>query len=339
MIKTVDSKDVWEKFVRSQPEANFLQAWNWGVFHEALGHQVFRLGLSQGKRMVGGALAVKEMARRGTYLTVPGGPLINWQNLTQVAEMVQKLQELGRQERCAFVRIRPQAVDSPELRATLYNYGFVRSPMHLHAELTRMVDVSQTDDELLAAMRKNTRHEVRRAMKMNVKVLQSTDIKLVEVLYELQLETARRHKFVPFSRNYFVKQFEAFVADNQAVLFVVNEPNGIQPISIAMGLFYNREAVYHYSASSDIARSIPAAYAMQWEIIQEAKRRGCVRYNMWGDVADSELMTHRFAGPSLFKRGFGGEQLAYVPAHDLPLSKRYWLTHGFERVRKRVRRL
>ena len=127
-------------------------------------------------------------------------------------------------------------------------------------------------------------------------------------------------------------------------LFYVKEP----PISMAFVIFGRDEAVYHYAASSNEARKIPAAYAIQWAIIQEAKKRGCRIYNLWGDVADNKLRkhrfaayypAHRFAGPSLFKRGFGGRQITYLHAHDLPLNWKYWIDWSIEMTRKNLRNL
>ena len=84
-----------------------------------------------------------------------------------------------------------------------------------------------------------------------------------------------------------------------------------------------------------------ANYAVGFDNIAlaEAKKREMKTYNLWGDVADDKLANHRFAGPSLFKRGFGGEQVAYLHARDLPLSWKYWVNWGIENVRKKIRSL
>jgi len=75
-----------------------------------------------------------------------------------------------------------------------------------------------------------------------------------------------------------------------------------------------------------------------WEAILEAKRRDCERFNLWG-VAPKDETRHRFASLSVFKRGFGGEEVEYLPAHDLPLTPRYKAIRIFEIFRKRLRRV
>ena len=72
------------------------------------------------------------------------------------------------------------------------------------------------------------------------------------------------------------------------------------------------------------------------QAIKKAKRLGFKRYNFWGYTENSK---HRFYGPSLFKKGFGGYQLNYIPSHDLPLSPGYWPIWFFETIRRLSRRL
>ena len=73
------------------------------------------------------------------------------------------------------------------------------------------------------------------------------------------------------------------------------------------------------------------------EAMRDARARGIGRYNFWGIVGEDET-SHRFYGVSCFKRGFGVEELKYVPAHDLilkPLS--YRKTWAIETARRKFR--
>jgi lipid II:glycine glycyltransferase (peptidoglycan interpeptide bridge formation enzyme) len=71
--------------------------------------------------------------------------------------------------------------------------------------------------------------------------------------------------------------------------------------------------------------------------MEEARKRGCVRYNLWGIVEKDET-NHRFYGVSEFKRSFGCEEFRYTPAHDMILKpSAYKLDLLVEKVRKKVR--
>ena len=98
-------------------------------------------------------------------------------------------------------------------------------------------------------------------------------------------------------------------------------------------IFYGKEAVYHYSASSELARKIPASYLLIWEAIREAKRRKMEIFNFWG-IAPNDDPRHRFSGVTLFKKGFSGFRVDYLYAQDLPLNRLYFFTRLFERLRK-----
>lgn len=337
-IDQVRDKDTWEAFLNKREESNFLQSWHWGEFQKNLGKHVELLGLYKGTaNLVGVMLGVVEAARRGRYMTVAGGPLIDWTDHEQVSAAVQGLKEAARRTNCAFVRIRPQAEQTPETMAIIASAGFKKAPMHLTADLTSQLDLSPSTDELLANMRKTTRYEIRRAAKEEIVVETSLNVADLQEFYSIQVETAKRQGFVPFSFEFLTEQFKVFAHAGSALLYKAYKDKTL--LAEAFVIFYGNEAVYHYGASTDEGRRLPGAYIIQWEAIKEAKKRGMKRYNFWGVVPPTETQ-HRFFGVSIFKRGFGGHEVQYVPAQDLVIDPvRYTMNAAVETVRRKVRRL
>ncbi len=337
MVKTqeITDKNKWESFVLERSEANFLQSWNWGEFHKNLGHQISRIGFYDQDRLVGVMLAIVEKAKRGIYLTVPGGPLIDWQNTEIVNEFKSLIIQLANKYNCAFVRVRPQILETPENSKLFLDLGFRSAPMHLHAELTRQLNVTNPEDELLTGMRKATRYEIKQALKSDIKITTSTNPQDMQDFYDLQMQTAARQGFIPFSKKFLEEQFKVFVADKQCILYTA----WLEKIKLAqaMVIYYGNEADYHYGASSQEGRKYPGAYLIQWEAIKEAKRRGMKRYNFWGVAPEGEK-SHRFYGVSLFKRGFGGQDVAYLHARDLVIDwPKYAINWLVEILRKKIR--
>ena len=330
-IKPITNQETWEKFLLSSDQVNFLQNWHWGQFQQNLGQQIVRLGFYKAKKLVGIALLIKVKAKRGTFLECPGGPVINWQDKTLVKSVLKEIKQLAKEEKASFIRIRPNILAS---KFNLKNHQLIKSPMHLHAQTTWVLDSNQSEEELLKNMRKNTRYEVKKANKLKVKVEISKKITDVEELYQLQLETVKRKNFVPFSKEFLTTLFKTHQNTNQIQLFKASH-NG-KVLAIAMVHFYGKEAVYHYSGSSSEYRNIPASYAIQWQAIKTAKSLGFKRYNFWGYTDNPK---HRFFGPSLFKKGFGGYKLEYLPAQDLPVKPSYLITYLFETFRRKLRRL
>ena len=334
-VKKIEKKEEWETFLSKHPEANFLQSWQWGEFHNNLNQTIQRTGFYQDKKLVGVMLSIVEDAKRGRYLTIPGGPIIDWKESLLVESFVEEIKKLAKEKNCVFVRVRPQLESSEFSRSLFKQYGFINAPMHLHAELTTQLDITKSENELLAQMRKTTRYEIKKAIKERIKITTTQDPSALKNFYDLQIETSKRQKFVPFSYDFLYEQFKVFAQNGKALLYKAEFKNKL--LALAFIIFYGQEAVYHYGASTEEGRDYPGAYLIQWEGILEAKKRGMTRYNFWG-VAPISKTDHRFSGLSLFKRGFGGKDIEYLHAQDQIINyPKYLINYAIESVRKRMR--
>ncbi len=323
-LKPVTDQKEWEKFLLASPQVNFLQSWRWGEMQRQLGKPVFRLGVFSRGRLSGLLQLIKVEAKRATYLECPGGPVIDWSGSVH-PWLFNQLKSLARENRASFIRIRPNILPR--------DLGLRKAPMHLHAETTWVLPLESSEEELLKNMRKTTRYLIKKAEKLGVEVGQSTDPKDIDLLYKLQQETVDRKHFVPFSRDYFLAELNSFLPDNVRI-FKASYHGKL--LAMAMIIFYGSEAVYHYSGSSNVNREIPASYLLQWAVIKTAKKMGLKRYNFWGYTKNPR---HRFYGPSLFKAGFGGREVEYLPAQDLVAGPGYWPNWLVETIRRKWRRL
>lgn len=334
-LRNIESEKQWEDFLEKHPEANFLQSWYWGEFHEALGHQIHRTGFYKDSKLVGLMLSAVEDAKRGRYLTVPAGPIIDWEDSEQVKAFVEEIKRIAKSDGCVFVRVRPQLESSEYSKGVFAKHGFTSAPMHLHAELTSQLDITKSEEELLANMRKNTRYEIKKALNLGINVTTTTDSAALKDFYDLQVETSKRQNFVPFSYKFLEEQFKVFSKIGKVLLYTAKFEGKI--LAQAFIIFYGQEAAYHYGASTEEGRKYPGAYLIQWEAIKEAKKRGMTRYNFWG-VAPEDQKDHRFYGVSIFKRGFGGQDVDYLHAQDLVVDRlKYMINYTVESVRKKVR--
>lgn len=329
-IKEIKEKSVWENFLLRWKEKTFLQSWNWGEFNKAMGDRVWRLGIYQEiSNLVGAALVIKIAAKRGTFLLVP--------HLIKISDscfriLVDYLKELAKKERADFIRIAPAWEKTKENSEVFKQFGFREAPIHLHPEITWILDITPPEEDLLMNMRKTTRYLIRQGLKNpELKIDKSQSLEDIEKFNKLYQQTVYRHHFVPFSLDYLKNEFLAFLPDNQVTIFFGKYKQ--ETISSAIIIFWQNIAFYHHGASCLKYPKIPASYLLQWEAIREAKKRGCKIYNFWG-IASDESRHHPWAGLTLFKMGFGGQKKEYLKTQDLPLSKKYWLTYIFEKIRK-----
>jgi peptidoglycan pentaglycine glycine transferase (the first glycine) len=332
----IEDKKVWEAFVLSHNPGTFLQSWDWGEVNVKEGSKIFRLGFYKDSTLVGICLIIKESAKRGPHLIVPAGPIIDWQNSDIVDLFIKTIKALAIYEHCWFVRVRPEILSTKENQKLFNDFGFISAPMHLHAENTWILNIDKPEDQILSGMRKTTRYLVKKGEKSGRTIEKTDDPNVAKKLFELQKETARRHKFVGFPEKLFRNEIDIFGKDNKAHVFVCKKDK--RTLAMAIIIFYGDTAYYHFSGSVSGHNETPFSYFLQWQIIKEAKKRGIKYYNFWG-IAPNNDPSHRFAGVTMFKTGFGGERIDWLHAHDFPVAPQYWLTYFFETIRKVLRRL
>jgi len=337
-IKEIENKDEWERFLFNVEEKTFLQSWNWGEFQKAMGHKIWRFGLYKDDDLVAESLVIRIKAKRGTFLFVPHGPVVlNKKDLESVLlSLMTELKKLARSQNCSFIRISPICERNNENIKIFEKIGFREAPIHMHPEVTWELDISPSEEELLAQMRKTTRYLIRQGLKnKDIQIYQSQKLQDIEVFNEIHQEVVKRHKFVPFSLNYFKKEFLCFRCDNQISIFFGKYRDEI--LASAIIVYWQGIGFYHHGASSLKYPKIPVSYLLQWEAIKEAKRRGCRLYNFWGIAPDNASRKHPWWGLTLFKKGFGGWRKEYVKTQDLVLDSRYWFNWIIEKLRKKKR--
>ena len=341
-IKEINDKEIWEKFLLDCQEKTFLQSWNWGEFSKAMGEKIWRLGIFDSDVMLAVVLVEKKITKRGIFLLVPHGPVPAKVAATETNEILkiltEKLREIAAQERVSFIRINPILERNEGNIEIFKKLGFRDAPIQMHPEASWKLNISRPEENLLADMRKTTRYLIRQAQKNeNIKVSQSNDFKDVELFSQFHGQISQRQRFVPFSLEYLQKEFSAFIKDDAVRLFFGHYNNEIAAGSFV--IFWSGIGFYHHAISVPKYAKFSTPYLLQWEAIKEAKRRECQLYDFWGFVDPILQPNHPWAGPTLFKMGFGGKASQYVKTQDLPLAKKYWLTWVFEKIRRMRRRL
>lgn len=360
----------WAKIVQKFPEANILQSPKYAKMNELLGDKA----IIEDFDGQGWVLMIVRSAKRGRYLEIPCGPLIDWQNKDLIRQVFAKIKEVGKQEKCVFVRVRPQLLKTEENLQILADLKLKKSPMHLAAEHTVMVDLAPTTEEMLARMRRQTRYDVRRAGKLGITVEKGNSEALMREFHTVQAETAGRQNFVPPSLKTLLAEREAFGDDIMIYVARTGEnaektgdaektkgaekivdastsadtakddaatksdaPAPDTPIAYGLILRAGEEGDYYEAASTPLNHKLPGADAVLWQAIQDLKEAGYKRFNLWG-IAPPGQKNHRYSGVTTFKTGFGGEVVEFVPAHDLVLEPARYLKDWVVETARRARR-
>lgn len=334
-IKEITNKKQWEDFVKFNRKTTFLHSWNWGEFNRKTGETIWRLGIFDNQELLAIVLVIRIKARRGSFLFVPQGPILNLNIINLKSKILNELfvflKNLGKKEKVDFLRISPLLENNTENLEIFREASFKNAPIHMmHPELTWILDIEKSEDEILKNMRKTHRNLIRRAVKEKVEIIQNNNEEHLKAFYNIHLETVQRHKFTPFSYDYINSEIQAFKNDQQVEIFSAKYDNEI--ISSAIVVFYGEQAFYHHGSSSSKYYKIPSSYLNLWEAIKEAKKRGKKKFNFYGIVENKPK--HPWSGLSKFKKGFGGYQEELLHCQDLPLTKKYLLTYLIETGRK-----
>lgn len=337
-IRSITDRAVWEQFLDCLPVDTFLHTWEWGEFNTQTntrpGETIFRIGAYDGEKLIAVALLLKIIAKRGSYIFCPHGPIISSDHETILKTIIKYSIHLAISEKVDFVRYAPLLLNDEKYLSIFRSLGFRDAPIHVHPELAWILDITPSEDELLSQMRKTSRHAIKKAVKDGVTVRQSTSLEDLTKFHTLYTETVERQQFTPFSLKYLQNELSTFLEKDHMRIFVAEYR--LEPVAASMVVFTPYSAFYHQGASSRKYPKLTAAHALQWEAIRTAKQRGCQRYNFWG-IADEVQPNHPWKGLTLFKKGFGGYSQRYVHAQDKPLGIKYWLNFGIETFRRKKR--
>ncbi|MEK7507126.1 MAG: peptidoglycan bridge formation glycyltransferase FemA/FemB family protein, partial [Patescibacteria group bacterium] len=179
---------------------SFLQTKEWTDFQKSLGREVFEY-----RQNYISAWVIKHRLPFGrSYLYIPHGPEMDLNAMTggfknPVSSFIAWLRQLARRKKAIFVKAEPLADNITQL---LIQYGFKKSKKEIQPGKTVVIDLTQSEDELLAAMHHKTRYNIKVAERHGVTVGESEDI---EAFWKLMKKTTAREKFSSHPREYYQK--------------------------------------------------------------------------------------------------------------------------------------
>ncbi|MGC1376913.1 MAG: peptidoglycan bridge formation glycyltransferase FemA/FemB family protein [Anaerolineales bacterium] len=338
----------WNSLISTLPNPHFLQTHEWAQVKAAGGWQpLYAVWDADGtvnyaSRITEYASAPKAAAlilkktviRRGLaarlcILYCPKGPNLDWSDAPLRRRVLDDLQGLARQQGAIFLKLDPDivlgtglpgaedAVTEPggeAVRADLSRRGWQFSQDQIQFRNTVLLDVSASEDEMLARMKQKTRYNTRLASKKGVSVRAGTEADF-PMLYRMYAETAARDGFMIREEHYYQTVWRTFgQASMPFAQPLIAEVDG-EPVAAVFLFAFAGRAYYVYGMSREAHREKMPAYLLQWEAMKWAKARGCRIYDLWGapDVFDeSDAMWGVFR----FKEGLGGYVARTLGAWD-----------------------
>lgn len=189
---------------------------------------------------------------------------------------------------------------------------------------TVLLDLRQSEEEILAAMKPKWRYNIKLAAKKGILVSWSGKENL-PVFMQLYRQTAQRDGIAIHTAEYYEKIFDIAARINEALhgnlidvrLWIAEHEGDI--LAGIITLFYRGHAIYLYGASGNVKRNLMPAHALQWAAICAAKASGCQDYDFFG-IPPNEDPNHPMAGLYKFKTGFGGRIVHRAGCYDAPVA-------------------
>lgn len=326
VFSTDIKKEKWDLVLKSLDHPAFFQSWEWGDVEIGQKRNVTRYILSHGQKDIGVMQIIDINARRGHFLHVRHGPILQKWDTKTFREISQFLKQLAKKKNASFIRISPLVLESDNKDTIFLANNFRYSPVYnLDAENRWVLNLASEESELLLQMRKTTRYMIKKGEKEGIRIISTQDVKDFKKFEKIYNETAQAKGFIP--HKLVQEEFELFGKKGMARLYLAYL--GKKLLAGAVVVYCGNSAIYRHGATSMEGRKTSASYLLQWYAICDAKKKGFTFYDFWG-VAKDENKDNPWFGLSQFKKGFGGEQIDYVHSMDLPVSWKYWVTYGID---------
>jgi lipid II:glycine glycyltransferase (peptidoglycan interpeptide bridge formation enzyme) len=336
----------WNSLIANLPGAHLLQTWEWGQLKAHIGWQPIPLTWSQtdvpSNECVAAALVLQRTIPVGGFaaklnvLYIPKGPVLDWNNRHLRQRVLDDLNTLARRRGAIFIKLDPDVVlgtgipgqpeatelsSGQEILNDLNSRGWRPSGEQIQFKHTVKIDLTLSEEQILARMKQKTRYNVRLAERKGVTVRPGTPADL-DLLYQMYAATSIRDGFTIREADYYHNVWRSFMQPNPTgpsqpyAEPLIAEADGV-PLAALIVFRFARQAWYLYGMSTEAQREKMPNYLLQWEAMRRAKNAGCTTYDLWGAPSifnESDPLWGVFR----FKEGLGGTVVRHIGAWDLP---------------------
>lgn len=282
-----------------------LQSWQWGEARKVMGIDVLRLAEFEG-----------DILKDVYQLTFHKIPYTNFKigylprSVTPSVDLQNYLFEYGKNHGLIFIKIEPNSNN--------FNPGadlkIVKSQHPLFPEWSILLDLTKTEEELMANMKPKTRYNIRLAQKKGVVVREESNENGFKIFSGLYFDTCKRQKYFGHTPQYHRIVWDALKNNIAHILIAYSED---LPLASYELFLFNNRFYYPYGGTAIKDRHLMAANLIMWESISLGKRLGATEFDMWGSLPPNYVESHPWSGFTKFKEGYGGKFIQFAGSFDL----------------------
>ena len=326
-IKLVTNQAEWDGWLKNQPQCSFAQSWDWGEILKAEGRKVERAQFMENDKIFGAVQFIYNYALGFEYLFCPKGPVIK----DSIINVFNAFQKYITDKGIVFLRCEPSDKNGLDDKSDF------KKTIDINPRATSILELLQTEEEILEKMHSKTRYNIRLAEKKNLTI---SSEKNFEVFWRLMNETGKRDHFHLHEKRHYEEVFKSSITKQFTATL-----EG-KPVATVVLVGFNDTMTYLFGASSYEQRQLMAPHLLQWEAIKLAKKEGYHYYDLFGIAprkygfsgTDYEYdEKHQYAGVTRFKLGFGGVVQEQPGTYDLIVSSgKYKMYQALRKLRRLV---
>jgi len=317
-VEQCADREVWDNEVLDRG-GHPMQLWGWGEVKAAHNWQVCRLLVRDDNTVIGLAqvlLRPLPVPFRGMAY-IPRGPVVEAKHSETVLDEV--VGYIKQNYNVVSLTVEPDWEAMPEMA------GWKQTPNSILMSHTLILDLTQSEDELLSHMTKKTRQYIRKSEKSGVEIRKAKNLEDVAVCMAIYKQTAARAGFALHEDAYYEDIFTNLGPHSQIFMALYQGR-----VLAFLWLAVSTETAFElYGGMSEEGQELRANYILKWEAIKRMKAWGVRRYDMNGLLNE---------GVSKFKEGFASHETHLAGSFDKPLSPLYPLwTKGLPAAKKIIR--
>lgn len=327
-IKLIESIDTnqWN-LVASNP----MQSWEWGEARKKMGIDVLRIGEFS-----------KDQLENIFQITLHKIPFTSYKvgylprSVFPSKNVSEFITNYAKTHNIIFVKIEPYIfktqASSPKPQVSS-NYQIVKSKHPLFPDWTQIINLNNTEDELLKKMKSKTRYNIKLAQKKGVVVKEVSDENGFDIFLKLYFNTCKRQKYYGHTTQYH-KIIWNSLKKNIAHILIAYYKN--IPLTAYELFYFNKVLYYPYGGSSEEYRNLMATNLIMWEAIRLGKKLGAQYFDMWGSLPPNYNQNDPWSGFTRFKEGYGTEFIEFTGSYDLVINKKLYPIYNTINILRKI---
>lgn len=329
-LATTDEIKNWDKLLTTNPDGGeILQTTAMAEIKKIQGWtpEYWVYETSFGK--VYATVLTRRLRGYGKFAYIIRGPgVVSWEQFDEIIELNKSRKEFF------TIKLEPPVLTYSDTTPSIEQHTDIKKVHTIQPNAnTIIVDLSQSEEDILAGFRQNARREIRQAIKDGVTIKQvrptSTNMRIMYSLYE---QTGKRAGFFTRPYKYYYRYWKIFSQSNKGELYFAYQKGNDQPIAGAFICTFAKKALYKDGGSRRTS-SKHFSHLLQWEIMKSLKSEGIVSYDLHGIPPPDQIdnPNHKLHGLYTFKNSFSRDSQNYVGTFDQILNQRTydrWIKHG-----------